>query len=1077
MKKTKNNFAGRANKRVKAFWPIVLLFHVTIGIVLGLFTTSGTAAPDRISVAYCIDCVPFHFQDENGKADGMIIDLWRLWSEKTGITIDYIPATWGETLKMVGEGVADAHAGLFYNEQRDAFLEYGASLTETDTHYFVSKGLTNVKTMEDLAGHEVGVLSGDYVEGYLESRLPEGTVIGFDSYETIMAALKEGRLKAFAADTPTGLYHLQKSGLGFEFEFPVENPLYQSTWFAAVTEGNRELISIINSGMAKITSKEKSDIRHKWSTAEFETGIDPKLVIQIGGAAATALIVILIWNRSLQSEVRQRKRAEDALKAADALLTDAIENISDAFVLYDSDDRVVTCNRKFRDLYGYSEEYIATRPTWTDLETIDTEHNIIEWETNWEETRGIRRWDDFERRLTNGLWLDIRQRKTETGGTVSIQVDVTDRKQAERMMEEAKEQAERVAEAKSEFVAVISHEVRTPMNGVLGMARLLQQTNLNEDQRENVDTIVASGDALVSIVNDLLDVSKLEAGRLELEAIPFIPSDTVMQSVSVMFSRAEEKGLKLERDIDENFPDVLIGDPFRLRQIILNLLSNAIKFTARGHIHLTARLESLADNTANIRISVSDTGQGITPEAQENLFSAYTQGTVDVARKYGGTGLGLSICRHLANLMGGKISFDSTYGEGSTFHFTAPFPIDLETDPEALRQHNKRRTFGGARIMKPLRILQAEDVATNRDVVIKILKPHGHEIINVEHGRAALAAIESSRFDLILMDRHMPVMSGTEATQRIRSMNSDTANIPIIGITAGATQKELDECIAAGMNACLSKPIDPETLLDVVSHYGSDLARKGDVIVLVVDDTKLNRDVAKKQFSNLGVACETAESGEQALELLDNRDYAAIFTDILMPGMDGMELAEHIRNREKELNRHTPIIAVTGRVDPEEQARYRSAGIDDVIGKPVTSEALAEILGIPKMLLKTASALTYSEIHAPIDLGKLAAILGDDDDREIDISLNMFIDTFPALLETLEQAATSQDRLATRNAAHAAKSAANYAAAFPLVRLLVELEETAGDAEWQTMENSISHVRDAYANVVTFCEQRNSGDA
>jgi len=261
-------------KRKKHFswffrWATILTVVLS---VLASFSVSAYASPERISIAYCKDSVPFHFTDENGQPSGIMIDLWRLWSEKTGIPIDFQAASWDETLTMVGSGVADVHAGLFFNKERDKFLDYGTALTKTDTHYFTHAALPQIKGIGGLAPYRVGVVRGDYVEEYLKERLPEGNVVPFPDYDAIMKALQEGTLKVFAADTPTGLFHLDKNGLLSEFTFVSEKPLYQNDFFFAAQEGNQALIEKVNQGMALITDEEKRDIKRRWVASGDEKG-------------------------------------------------------------------------------------------------------------------------------------------------------------------------------------------------------------------------------------------------------------------------------------------------------------------------------------------------------------------------------------------------------------------------------------------------------------------------------------------------------------------------------------------------------------------------------------------------------------------------------------------------------------------------------------------------------------------------------------------------------------------------------------------------------------------------------------
>ncbi|MCZ6860269.1 MAG: SpoIIE family protein phosphatase [Alphaproteobacteria bacterium] len=428
------------------------------GIVLLLFASiSGVAAePGKISLAYCTDCVPFHFQDEDVQPAGMIIDLWRLWSERTGIEIDFRTAPWDETLRMVAEGRADAHAGLFFSDARARFLEYGAPLTRTDTHFFVRKGLPRIETVEELAGYRVGVITGDFVEGFLKKRLPEQDVIGFETYDAIMTALREGRLQIFAADTPTGIYHLQNSGLGFAYEFPADQPLYRNDWLVAARKGNTELIRVIDAGMALISQAEKREIERRWAAVGpkgFElTAKD--IATLVAFLAIVAAVGVLIWNRTLrrrielrteelEAELDQRRRVDEALRESEDVLTTIIDNMAAIVFLKSVDGRFIRVNRRYAEEYGIDRETIVGK-TLYDIHPQELADKLTEFDRETIDTGGI-----FERENTitkNGedvvLLASMFPVLDETGQMIAfggIEIDITERKQAEEALRESEQ--------------------------------------------------------------------------------------------------------------------------------------------------------------------------------------------------------------------------------------------------------------------------------------------------------------------------------------------------------------------------------------------------------------------------------------------------------------------------------------------------------------------------------------------------------------------------------------------------------------------------------------------------------------
>jgi PAS domain S-box-containing protein len=520
-------------------------------------------------------------------------------------------------------------------------------------------------------------------------------------------------------------------------------------------------------------------------------------------------------------DITERKKTEQALQGSEEKFRQLTENIREVFfILTPESDELLYISPAYEQVWGRSRESLYRDPmSWQEaIHHDDRERARL---LAGRQMQGEFVVSEFRIQTPDGLekWIrsrtsPVRDERGQLVRIVGIAEEVTERKQYEEELIRAREGADAANLAKSRFLANMSHEIRTPMNGVLGMIQLLLGTKLDVKQTRFANVAQTCGRTLLALIDDILDLAKIEARKVVLENLSFSLHDTIEDIVTLMRVQAGAKGLAFNCRISPGTLPLVCGDAHRLGQILTNLSSNAVKFTERGEVTLTADLVSREDGMATVRFAVTDTGIGLRPEAIAGLFSPFVQADSSVTRKYGGTGLGLSICRHLAEMMGGQIGVDSAEGHGSTFWFTAVFSQALPLrQPIAIDRGNER---AGAR-PRPgdgRRILVAEDNVTNREVALAQLETLGYQATVVANGVEAVAAVVQGGYDLVLMDCEMPVMDGFEATRRIRA--SLYADIPIVALTADAMPEDRVRCLREGMNDYLSKPVDVDRLADLL---------------------------------------------------------------------------------------------------------------------------------------------------------------------------------------------------------------------------------------------------------------------
>ncbi|PKU26574.1 ATP-binding protein [Telmatospirillum siberiense] len=745
------------------------------------------------------------------------------------------------------------------------------------------------------------------------------------------------------------------------------------------------------------------------------------------------------------------------------------------------DHQVIRINRRASELFPHDqnaavvtlESHLGKNPTSRFLEKL-TEGGFVE---------------SFECGLATGwgqsLWASLSGQIIEIDDERCVLIglrDITDRKRWEEALHAAKVEAEQATQAKSQFLATMSHEIRTPMNGVLGMIDVLSNTPMSDEQKDMVSVISDSARTLLAIIDDILDLSKIEAGKMSIEQTPLRLRQTVETTVELVAPLARAKGLEIAWRVSPDLADDYLGDPTRLRQILLNLLSNAVKFTDRGRV--IVRLGPAGDR---ILFEIEDTGIGMTEEQQARLFQPFSQADASTTRRFGGTGLGLAICKKLVNMMDGDIALSSVVGEGSRFSFAIPLaeaPIKTIRAPVS--------SISG------LAMLVADPLAESRGCMADALRAQGVLVTEVGDAQSAASALRSNpRFDAALVDATFDpaIFADMEDPPAVLLISAEKD-----GAVSGDYARQWSETGLTG----LAKPIRWSALTravmaatdgangdhDPVAAANDPTARKtvkSDLPILIAEDNHTNRIVIARQLDYLGFSYDMVEDGEAALTALAEKRYALLLADCRMPKLDGYALTRCIREREED-GQHLPVVALTANALADDRKRCLAAGMDDYLAKPVRLDKLEATLlqWLPSAPNEDGASDTappsaaYGEqVHStaeraphiaePVDCDALGDLLGDNSPELLSTVLASFLEFFPALLERAVTAVENQNREALHDAVHAAKGAARSACAPELAAILAALEEKAGSqAAFDELGRDLDLAGKAYADVRDF---------
>ena len=767
-----------------------------------------------------------------------------------------------------------------------------------------------------------------------------------------------------------------------------------------------------------------------------------RIVVESSGVPIVDDAGNLLGYRGINRDVTERKQAEEELAFERFLLTTLMDNCPDYIYFKDAQSRFLRISRVLAEHFGLADPAEACGKTDFDFferaraeEAFADEQRVMRTGRPVVDKEERQIWPDGRFSWVSTSKVPLRSASGEIVGTFGISRDITERKQFESQLRGAKEAAEAANRAKSAFLANMSHEIRTPMNAILGMTELVLDTRLDPQQREFLHVVIESGEALLALISDILDFSRIDAERIALDRAVFDLRESLGDTMKSLAAQADAKGIELACDVHADVPGLVVGDAGRLRQIVVNLVGNAIKFTQRGEVLMQVDCPSRVGDHAMLHFAVSDTGIGIPEEKRQAIFEVFEQADNSTTRRFGGTGLGLAISSRLVEMMGGRIWVESEEGRGSTFHFTARF----DTPPHDAVVPS-RDDVGG---VEGLRVLVVDDNETNRRILAQMLRNWSMRPVAVADPREAIqrmgeAEAAGQRFPLVLTDAHMPGMDGFALAEAV-GQDPRLRTAMVMMLTSADVSADVARCEELGIVAYLRKPVKQSELFDAIAlALGSSEAVERDHVpppeatglpplrILLAEDSLVNQKLAAALLEKYGHTVTVASNGSEAIGALCSHEFDLVLMDVQMPEMDGLEATALIRTREEETGTHVPIVAMTAHAMQGDRERCLGAGMDGYVAKPIRAR---ELFGaIEQALRATPAPLAAPAAPDPpssIDWSEaMRAVKGDH--GLLRIVVEAALEECPQQLDGIRRAVACNDPAGLRLAAHTLKGAVRY---------------------------------------------------